>query len=125
SLGEEFQLRTLSFMLSQPMSRMQVWAEKFSITALAVISAVLVYYFSWPSVLQEDRIAAAFIIGFVLATLGSATYWTLTARSFFGGITLNLIVQWLIVVLIVVSTNRLGTPNFLTNEPAVALSIAG
>lgn len=43
SLGEEFQYRTLSLLLSQPVDRMDIWGEKLSVTLVAVVSAVLVF----------------------------------------------------------------------------------
>jgi len=44
SLGNEFQHRTLSLLLSQPVDRMKIWGEKFIVTMIAVVSAALVYY---------------------------------------------------------------------------------
>ena len=39
SLGNEFQHRTLSLLLTQPVSRMKIWGEKLSVTFVAVLSA--------------------------------------------------------------------------------------
>ncbi len=44
SFGNEFQYRTLSALLSQPLSRMEIWAEKMTVTVIAVSSAATVYY---------------------------------------------------------------------------------
>ena len=41
--GDEFQHRTLSLLLSQPIGRMEIWGEKLSVTVLAVVSAALVF----------------------------------------------------------------------------------
>ena len=41
--GNEFQNRTFSLLLSQPVSRMEIWREKLSVTVIAVLSAVLVF----------------------------------------------------------------------------------
>src|SRR5688572_9965214 len=54
SLGNEFQHRTLSLLLSQPIDRMQIWGEKLSVTIVAVLSAALAFYHGWRSVFQQD-----------------------------------------------------------------------
>src|ERR1019366_294267 len=46
-LGNEFQHRTLSLLLSQPVRRMEIWGEKLSVTVVAVLSAVLVFAIAW------------------------------------------------------------------------------
>ncbi|HMD84823.1 MAG TPA: hypothetical protein VKO18_08995 [Terriglobia bacterium] len=43
SLGNEFQYRTFSLLLSQPVGRMEIWGEKLSVTIVAIVSAVLVF----------------------------------------------------------------------------------
>src|SRR5437867_4184177 len=35
--GNEFQHRTLSLLLSQPVSRMEIWGEKLSVTFIAIL----------------------------------------------------------------------------------------
>ena len=40
--GNEFQNRTFSLLLSQPISRMEIWREKLSITAIVVFTADLI-----------------------------------------------------------------------------------
>jgi len=89
SLGYEFQHRTLSLLLTQPVSRMVIWGEKLSVTFVAVLSAALVLGYSWPSALQQDPKLWAFIGIYLLATVPSATFWTLFARSTIGGFLLN------------------------------------
>ena len=42
-LGNEFQHRTISLLLSQPIGRVEIWREKLSITLLMVFSAALVF----------------------------------------------------------------------------------
>jgi hypothetical protein len=89
-LGNEFQSRTLSLLLSQPVARIKIWAEKLFVSFAAVASAALVFALS-PLVRESlpdlsQRFAAAAII---LAVVASATFWTLLARSTMGGIVLS------------------------------------
>src|SRR5437016_9629912 len=42
-MGNEFQHRTLPLLLSQPISRMEIWSEKLSVTIVAVVSVALVF----------------------------------------------------------------------------------
>src|ERR1700733_827040 len=53
-LGNEFQHRTLPLLLSQPIERLELWAEKWSVTVIAVLSASLVYCFGWHRALDEN-----------------------------------------------------------------------
>jgi hypothetical protein len=90
SLGNEFQHRTLSLLLTQPVDRMEIWGEKLSVTVVAVLSAALVCFFGWrvAGILLDPResvVAGAYII----ATIAAATFWTLVARSTLGGLVLN------------------------------------
>src|SRR5271169_5130273 len=52
-LGIEFQHRTLSILLAQPVGRMEIWREKLSVTVIAVLSAALVFFFVWRAVPLE------------------------------------------------------------------------
>jgi hypothetical protein len=90
SLGNEFQHRTLSLWLTQPLSRMQLWREKMSVMCPAVLSAGLVsgfvmFSFTWPHMRLTYKVAA---IVFVIVTVASATLWTLTTKSTLGGLAL-------------------------------------
>lgn len=90
SLGNEFQHRTLSLWLTQPASRMQLWAEKMTVMFVAVLSAGMVsgigmYFFAFPTMgLSYNKAAVAYVI----ITMASATFWTLAARSTIGGFAL-------------------------------------
>ncbi len=90
SLGNEFQHRTLSLLLSQPISRMRIWGEKLSVTVVAVLSAALVFCYSWRSALEQDPLL--WVVGgvYVITTMASATFWTLLTRSTLGGAALNI-----------------------------------
>jgi len=92
SLGNEFQHRTLSLLLTEPVDRMEIWGEKLSVTVVAVLSAALVCFVGWRLaglVLdpRESVVAGAYVI----ATIAAATFWTLVARSTLGGLVLNLL----------------------------------
>ncbi|MGH9669088.1 MAG: hypothetical protein ACRD3A_03140 [Terriglobales bacterium] len=107
SLGCEFQYGTLSLLLSQPVSRMRIWAEKMSVTAVAVLSAALIQAYAWRDAFRQDAFpdfirdalpqAAALAVVSLTALVGSAVYWTLVARSTIGGLGLNILVPGLVV----------------------------
>ena len=89
SLGNEFQHRTLQLLLSQPVSRMKIWGEKMSVTAIAVTSSIFVFCYARRSALQQDPKFFMLAGAFVIAMVASATFWTLFARSTIGGVALN------------------------------------
>src|SRR5271163_1593178 len=104
SMGNEFQYRTLPLLLSQPVSRMEIWGEKFSVLLVAVLSAAIVSNFGWRAEFQqysEFPISAGVWItigAWIIGTIASATFWTLFAKSTLGGLVLNLGSHWLIFV---------------------------
>jgi hypothetical protein len=88
SFGNEFYYRTFSLWLTQPVSRMQLWADKMIVMCAAVLSAATVsgvgmFFFALPKMNLSYNKAAA--VAFVIITMASATFWTLTARSAVGG----------------------------------------
>ena len=88
--GNEFQHRTLSLLLSQPISRMRIWREKLNVTVVAVASAAVILLLPGPaSEHQTDVRRWAFVGAAVIAITASATFWTLLARSTLGGAALN------------------------------------
>lgn len=87
--GHEFQHRTLSLLLSQPVSRMRIWGEKLSVSTVAVLSAAVVFYYGWAPVLRQDPNLGIFAGGYLITVAASATFWTLFARSTLGGIMLS------------------------------------
>src|SRR6267142_890873 len=91
SLGNEFQHRTLALMLSQPVRRMEIWSEKFSVTIIAVVSAALVFGSTWRSSLREDPELWIGATALLLIMTASAPFWTLVARSTMGGLALNFV----------------------------------
>ncbi len=94
SLGNEFQHRTLSLLLSQPVGRMEIWGEKLSVTIVAIVSAVLVFSLALRATsFHPDRQELAFAGAWIVAITASATFWTLFTRSTVGGVALNIGVQ--------------------------------
>ena len=97
SLGNEFQHRTLSLLLSQPIDRMEIWGEKLSVTVLAVLSAALVFSLAWPWAKFLTPWVLVSVGAGIIATTASATFWTLFARSTLGGVVLNIAVYLFII----------------------------
>lgn len=90
SIGNEFQHRTLSLWLTQPLSRVQLWGEKMMLMCCAALSAALIsgavmLFVTWPHMHPTYKLAA---IVYVLVTVASATLWTLAARSTLGALAL-------------------------------------
>jgi hypothetical protein len=97
SFGNEFYYRTFSLWLTQPVSRMQLWADKMIVMCAAVLSAgtvssVGMFFFALPKMKLSYNKAAA--VAFVLITMASATFWTLTARSAAGGLVIIGFIWW-------------------------------
>jgi hypothetical protein len=89
SLGNEFQHRTLPLLLSQPIDRMEIWAEKMSVSMVATLSATLVFCVSWRAVLPQAPVFWMVAGVWIIAMIASATLWTLIARSTLGGMVLT------------------------------------
>ncbi len=97
SLGDEFHHRTFSLLLSQPVGRMVIWGEKMSVTIVAIVSAVLVFFLALRATsIHPGRLELAFAGAWVVAIIASATFWTLFTRSMVGGVALNIGIQSLI-----------------------------
>ena len=93
-LGNEFQHRTLSLLLSQPVERMEIWGEKLIVTVVAVLTAFLCFYLTLRATgLGQSWEVWAFGGAWIVAITASATFWTLFARSTVGGVVLNIGVQ--------------------------------
>jgi hypothetical protein len=124
SLGNEFQHRTLSLLLSQPVDRMEIWGEKMSVTAVAVLLAVLVLLFSsrvFP--IQMGPQHWAFAGPFLIVILASATFWTLFARSTMGGVVLNFAVSGFIIAAGGYMADRLRGTGYLSPANTTVVSI--
>ena len=98
ALGYEFQHHTLSLLLTQPVSRMEIWGEKLSVTIVAVLSAALILCYGWRSPFQQDPKLWVLAGVYLLATVPSATFWTLFARTPMGGFLLNAIFPWVVLL---------------------------
>ena len=90
AFGNEFQQRTFSLWITQPLSRAQLWGEKMSVMLAAALSAGLVsgiglFFYTWPHLDFTWRVAA---IVCVLVATASAPFFTLAARSTLGGFAL-------------------------------------
>lgn len=101
SLGDEFQHRTLSLLLSQPIGRMKIWGEKLIVTVVAVGSALLLFSLAVrATAFHLDRQELTFAVAWIAAITASATFWTLFTRSSVGGIALNIAVQSILIIMI-------------------------
>jgi polyhydroxybutyrate depolymerase len=98
SLGHEFQHCTFSLLLSQPVSRLEIWGEKMSVAIIAVVSASLVFCIGWRSTFQQDPKLWVFAGIYLIATVPSATFWTLFTRSTIGGFLLNGIFPYILIL---------------------------
>ena len=88
--GNEFQNRTFSLLLSQPISRMEIWREKLSITAIVVFTAALVFLSFWrASGVHGGRGFLGYAAGAAIVLVASAPFWTLFTRSTVGGLFLR------------------------------------
>jgi hypothetical protein len=98
--GNEFQNRTFSLLLAQPISRMQIWREKLSITAIMVFTATLVFFSSLrASGIHTVREILGYVAAAAIVFVASAPFWTLFTRSIVGGVVLNFGVYTFIFIL--------------------------
>jgi hypothetical protein len=93
SFGNEFQYRTVSVLLAQPVARLQIWREKLAVMLVAVLAVSLAYFLTWRADFEQDIVQWVFSAAFLVAVVGSSTFWTLIARSTVGGVLLNIAVQ--------------------------------
>jgi len=119
SLGNEFQHRTFSLLLSQPVGRMEIWGEKMAVVIVAVLSATVVLCIVWRSTLQQDPNLWVFASAYFLATVPSATFWTLLARSTIGGYFLNIVLTWPFTII------ALNWKEILGPNPSATRSLTG
>jgi hypothetical protein len=93
SFGNEFQYRTVPVLLAQPSERLQIWREKLDVLLAAIVPVLLVYFAAWHALIERSLSFWVFTAAFFIAAMGSATLWTLIARSTVGGVILNAAVQ--------------------------------
>jgi len=130
--GNEFQNRTLPLLLSQPSSRMQIWREKLSITAIAVFTAALVFFSCLKvSSVHTGRAVAVYAAAAAIVFVASAPFWTLFTRSTVGGVVLTFGVYTFIFVLTGQALfwergySKLSAPTFIATSSFVFLGYAG
>jgi len=88
-IGIELEEGTMSLLLSQPVTRLQIWLQKFAISAVAVITACLVFALVWRTTIFTQVTVAALL--WALNAVCSGPYCALIARSIRGGLALNII----------------------------------
>jgi hypothetical protein len=99
AFGDEFQHRTLSLLLSQPISRMEIWREKLNVTVVAVASAALILSLPGRGSGHQMDVRGWALVGVaIIAITAPATFWTLLARSTLGGAALNVATLFFIVI---------------------------
>ncbi len=124
SFGAEFQHRTLPLLLTQPVDRMEIWGEKLSLTAVAVLSALLVFFLGWRTELQPDPQDAVVAGAWIIASAASAPFWTLFARSTLGGLALINVVPGFIVMAWASLPERMRETAYLSLATSTGASIA-
>jgi hypothetical protein len=87
--GSEFQHRTISSLLAQPVARFQIWTEKFIVMLAAVVSASMVYYIIWRVPLERSLQNWVFSAVFLVTSVAASSLWTLVSGSIIGGIILT------------------------------------
>ncbi|MGO8813754.1 MAG: hypothetical protein ACLQVG_03685 [Terriglobia bacterium] len=128
SLGNEFQDRTFSLLLSQPVGRMRIWGEKLSVSVVAIASAVLIFSLALRATsFHPGRQELLFATAWIVAITASATFWTLFTRSAIGGLALNFGVHAFIALAIPWATlaDGLRARGYLTPSNVIAVPAAG
>ncbi|HLH32834.1 MAG TPA: hypothetical protein VKY31_16650, partial [Terriglobia bacterium] len=87
--GNEFQYRTISSLLAQPVGRVQIWTEKLVVMLAAAVSASFVYYIIWRVPLEHSVQNWVFSAVFLLTSVAAASLWTLVSGSIIGGVILT------------------------------------
>ena len=138
--GNELQHRTLPLLLALPVSRARLWNEKLFVLALTVTTIVLVqlslivliiltlagYYQFQP----QWRVITVGILPFatlLLATVCSAAFWTLIARSIIGGIVFCVSSQFLTGLGAMFAIHKIYGPqvDFYDPRAVVVVSVVG
>jgi len=87
-LGNEFQHRTVTLLLAQPIDRREIWLQKTLVTLVAVIPLATLYLFGFGRNQEFDMDFWMAAVWIVAATAGSVA-GTLLARSAIGGLALS------------------------------------
>jgi hypothetical protein len=73
----EFQHHTLSALLSQPVDRTKIWADKVMVAIGFSVSAAATYYLNWHIVWHGDATLRLMLPSLLIVTVCSAAYWVL------------------------------------------------
>jgi hypothetical protein len=90
SFGNEFRYKTMELLVSQPVSRLKIWREKWIVVVVAILTTTLVASLCSRTPLRVSRPEDLDYVMFLVITTFSAAFWTLFARSTLGGIMLNI-----------------------------------
>ena len=120
SLGGEFQQRTIALLLGQPVERTRIWAEKQMVLLVVLAALIPCFWFGWYDPNDLNGESLSLVGAWLLATLSSATFWTLLTRSTLGGLVLGQFAQLLVATVAV----RLGYSIFGHEPSARALHVA-
>ncbi len=92
SFGHEFHHGTTGQLLSQPVSRSQIWREKMIVLAIAASSSAGLYVYLWRTELTPVQVTFGGL--YLLTMAASAPYGVLLARSTIGGVVLAWVPLW-------------------------------
>jgi hypothetical protein len=90
SFGNEFRHKTMDLLVSQPVNRLKIWREKWSVVAIAFLTTTLFASVTSRTPWHISRIDDMDFVMFLVVTTCSATFWTLVGRSTLGGLVLNI-----------------------------------
>ena len=124
SFGSEFQHRTLTLLLSQPIARSVLWREKMLVlggamlvSLIAVVACLLAYC---PVIDREGWLALLLI---PLCAFCGAPYWTLLLRHGIGGMAFAVAIPSLLMVMNALVTERLFGDERWSSASALILVI--
>lgn len=86
SFGGEFQQRTITLLLGQPVARTRIWAEKQAVLLVMLAVTIPLFWFCWPFPGDLTSEVLGLTGVWLMITISSATFWTLIARSTLGGL---------------------------------------
>jgi hypothetical protein len=109
SFGNEFQHRTLSLLLSQPIARSVIWREKMLVLGAGMLSSLAALLVCLavrrPAIDGQDWLALVLI---PLCAFCGAPFWTLSLRQGIAGIVAAVAVPCSILAVIALITQQLG-----------------
>jgi TonB family protein len=118
----EFQHHTLSTLLSQPVDRSKIWADKVLVAIVFALSAAAMYYVNWQPLRGDQTLQAVWPL-LIVVTICSSAYWSLVGRSTISGLILNLMATGLWIGVLLYSITLIRFPQWAA-VPALALPFA-